>query len=572
MKNRPTNTSTSAEGKFSVAAESRPAQTESHHAVTKPSSVSKIPSFPQSGEKTVWLSRLRDRLQSSGIILCSFSQKSSRFTEAFSSDDSPAPKASKAIIEYVKAQIDPDPLLENPIYQWFEYKEKEEALIHLFVNLAPCSDREKTKMVIILFAEKPSLEISEALPITSAWIVSEARLTQETLRRSATEELFYHSQKLNCVGQLAGGIAHDFNNLLTVIQGHTAFVDMEAQKWNDPKVTESLDLIKSATSQSIDLVMQLLLFSRDQKANFEQVDPNKIVGDFAKMVRRMIEEHIEMRIELGEDIRPIKADKGMIGQILMNLVVNSRDAMPNGGEILIRTSMVHRSEKPNEQPFLSILISDTGTGISKLKLTKIFDPFYTTKKKGEGTGLGLANVATLVRQHQGIIDISSELGKGTEIEILFPTVAETKSKPPAAEPKPEGKVDHQSIRGSKVLLVEDESAVRKLVRKLLEMHGCSVIEAQSGKEALDIWPDICDEISVVVSDIIMPEGVSGWDLARHLHERHPNLGILLTSGYNERPEDHGFGNEPQIAFLQKPYESIKLKSNLFELIQSKPAV
>jgi hypothetical protein len=344
---------------------------------------------------------------------------------------------------------------------------------------------------------------------------------------------------------------------------------MEAQKWHDPKITESLELIRSATSQSIDLVKQLLLFSRDQKANFEEVDPNRIVGDFAKMVRRMIEEHIEMRIELSDSMKPIRADKGMLGQILMNPVVNSRDAMPEGGEILIRTALVNRSEKSGSKPFLSILVRDTGSGIPKNKLAKIFDPFYTTKKKGEGTGLGLANVATLVRQHHGTIDISSEPGKGTEIEILFPTLSKSASKPPESAPKPETKTEHQSIRGSKVLLVEDESAVRKLVRKLLEMHGCSVIEARSGKQALDIWPEVCHEISVVVSDIVMPEGVSGWDLARQLHEQHPDLGILLTSGYNEKPEDHGLGNEPQIAFLQKPYEAVKLKSNLFDLIQRK---
>lgn len=556
----------------SPVAELRPELSKSHHSITQRNhSVSDLPSFYQCGDRTEWLSLLNGRLQSSGVIVCSYSPKSSQFTEAFSSDGSPSGKHSKALIKFVnkKVKFTNTAEQENPIFEWLEFKEEKSENKHLFVNLAPCCDREKTKMVIILFDEKPSHEIAEALPITASWIVSEARLAQETLRRTSTEELFYHSQKLNCVGQLAGGIAHDFNNLLTVMQGHTAFLEIAARKWNDPKATESLDLIKSATSQSIDLVKQLLLFSRDQKANFEEVEPNKIVGDFAKMVRRMIEEHIEMRIELGESINNIRADKGMLGQILMNLVVNSRDAMPDGGEILIRTAMVDRSITTSEKSFVSIVVKDNGSGIPKSKLTKIFDPFYTTKKKGEGTGLGLANVATLVRQHQGIIDISSEPGEGTEIEILFPTASEATAKSPSKSPKPEPGTEQQCIRGSKVLLVEDESAVRKLVRKLLEMHGCTVIEAQSGKQALDIWPDVCEEISVVVSDIIMPEGISGWDLARQLHERHPDLGILLTSGYHEKPEDHGLGNQPQIAFLQKPYEATKLKSNLFDLIQAK---
>ena len=264
----------------------------------------------------------------------------------------------------------------------------------------------------------------------------------------------------------------------------------------------------------------------------------------------------------------------MVGQILMNLIVNARDAMPDGGQIFLTTEPFHLDGGNGDLDsgdYVSLSVRDTGSGISPSNLKRIFDPFYSTKGKGKGTGLGLANVASLMRQHGGQIDVASVVGEGTCFELLFPQVA---PRPEATEPETkmvevptrDNPADQECIQGSKVLLVEDEDAVRKLVRKLLEMHGCAVVEATSGKQALDLWPEVCDDISVVVTDVIMPEGVSGWDLAKELHSRAPDVGILLTSGYNERAEDHGLENDPQIAFLQKPYEAKKLKSNIYQLL------
>lgn len=416
-----------------------------------------------------------------------------------------------------------------------------------------------------------------SLRIASSFLLQSLALQEERARRETAEGMLDQSQRLTSVGRLASGVAHDFNNLLTVIQGHTSFIEIFAENAEDPKVLESLQLLRGATEKAVELTRQLLLFSRKNEIRFEASDLNGIVSDFVKMMRRMVEENIEFILELDDSAGSIEADRGMIGQILMNLIVNARDAMPSGGTIRIRTETTrieNGAGKLAPGDYVVLTLADTGTGISPDHLARIFDPFFSTKEKGKGSGLGLANVAALVRQHGGQIDVSSTPGEGTEFEILFPQssprtgdAGEGSSTPVAPAKSLAGPDDSESIRGTKVLLVEDESAVRKLVRKLLEMQGCEVVEAESGKRALDLWPDIEKDISVVVSDVIMPEGVSGWDLARELHDRSPDTPILLTSGYSERPEDHGLGDVSQVAFLQKPYEATNLKRNIFELLQ-----
>lgn len=520
-----------------------------------------FPVLRPGGHRQQWLSKIRDYLGVDSITLTSVHSHASGSRDPYSSLESKTEIAS--LVKFVLGKLAIEKVSEHPSSQWIESSLDSR---YLYAALIPATELDKASLVIVGMPEEAVGAQLEKLVLTATLTAKEARLVLETERRTSAEEMFYHSQKLNCMGQLAGGIAHDFNNLLTVIQGHTGFVEMAAQEWNDPKVTESIELIQNATYQSVGLVKQLLLFSRDQKASFETLDLNVVVDDFSKMIRRMVEETIGLRLELDRNADCIRADKGMLSQVLMNLVVNARDAMPGGGEILIKTSYRPEAEDGSHHPCVLLTITDTGCGIPKDKLSRIFDPFYTTKPKG--TGLGLANVAGLLRQHSGVIDVSSEPGKGTEVEILFPAVKGSARKRPEPAIK-ELPAEKQSISGSRVLLVEDESAVRKLVRKLLEMNGCSVIEARSGKEALELWPEISDEISVVVTDVVMPEGVSGWDLAKQLHRLRPELGILLTSGYNEKLVDHGLGDAPNIAFLQKPYEATKLKSDLFELIRDR---
>ncbi len=394
---------------------------------------------------------------------------------------------------------------------------------------------------------------------------------REVAARREFESKLRQTQNLTSVGRLTTGIAHDFNNLLTVIKGHTAILEASVKETDKPKEMESIALIKSASQQAVELTKQLLLFSRQQAVTLERCELNKVVSEFVKMMRRMVEETIDLKVVLGDYLGQIEADRSMLGQVMMNLIVNARDAMPDGGTISIETKSVVLSQKDGSLSpgrYVSLIVRDNGSGVPAEMLPKIFDPFFTTKEKGKGTGLGLANVAATVRKHGGRIDASSVAGEGTCFEVLLPTIKRVASAPTPID----SGLEEESIRGATVLLVEDESAVRKLVRKLLEMHGCNVIEAPSGKQALDMWPEISDQVSVVVTDIVMPEGVSGWDLARKLHASHPDLGVLLTSGYNERPEDHGLGDEKQIAFLQKPYESKNLKHTLFELLQAKSAI
>lgn len=407
--------------------------------------------------------------------------------------------------------------------------------------------------------------------LVASLVSTQIDFDREVASRKEIESMLRHSQKLTSVGRLATGIAHDFNNLLTVIQGHTSLLEVFVEKIDDEKATESLDLIHSASLQAVELSKQLLLFSRQESVNLDRFDLNQVVGEFVKMMRRMVEETIDLEIQLGQGLDQIEADRSMLGQVMMNLIVNARDAMPDGGTITLSTS-VHSisAEKGDITPgdYACLSIKDTGSGIQADKLPKIFDPFFTTKEKGKGTGLGLANVAAIIREHGGQINVSSQVGEGTNFEIFLPMMLGRQSSPKIEEKKSKIKV---SLKNNTVLLVEDEDGVRKLVRKLLEMLGCEVIETSSGHDALNLWPEISEKVSLVVTDVVMPGGVSGWDLAKKLHSTHPDLGILLTSGYNERPEDHGLGAEKQIAFLQKPYEANDLKRILFQLLTVEPA-
>lgn len=378
-------------------------------------------------------------------------------------------------------------------------------------------------------------------------------------------------QNLASMGKLAGGIAHDFNNVLTVVQGHIMLLEQSIGVPNDTE-EESIELLKDATNQAAGLAKQLLRVGNQHQTSIEVCDLNQIIENFMTMIRRMIEESIDLEVHLDPNIGFVRADSIMIGQVLMNLILNARDAVSDtGGKITISTQSTEVSEEDGPLSlgsYFELTISDNGIGIPNDTFSKIFTPYFSTK--GRGTGLGLANVANIVEEHGGTIDVASEEKVGTVFTILLPTVpGALKSAPKQHQSKTSSSpVKEKVLQGTKILLVEDESAVRMLVRKLLEMLGCSVIEAKSGRQALELWPDIQDEITLVVSDIVMPEGVSGWDLARELRKNRPDVGILLTSGYCESPDDHGLGNDSQVAFLQKPYESRNLESTLSALLKT----
>ncbi|MDF1738983.1 MAG: ATP-binding protein [Verrucomicrobiales bacterium] len=379
-------------------------------------------------------------------------------------------------------------------------------------------------------------------------------------------------QTLASMGKLAGGIAHDFNNVLTVIQGHTMLLEqsLSASKRHE---TESLELLKEATDQAAGLAKQLLRVGNQKQTVLENCDLNQIIGNFMTMIRRMIEETIELDMDIEPHIGMVKADPIMLGQVLMNLMLNARDAVSqSGGKITIKTqsTKIDGEDGPlSLGHYVELSITDNGVGIPKDTLSKIFTPYFSTK--GRGTGLGLANVANIVEEHGGTIDVTSTEGKGSTFTILLPissaSLLDADRATPPAEDLFKG-AKKKILEGTKILLVEDESAVRMLVRKLLEMLGCTVVEAESGRKALELWPDIQDEIALVVSDVVMPEGVSGWDLARELRKKRPEVGILLTSGYCESPEDHNMGGDSHVAFLQKPYASSNLETTLSALLAS----
>lgn len=300
-------------------------------------------------------------------------------------------------------------------------------------------------------------------------------------------------------------------------------------------------------------------------------DLNRIVDRFVTMMRRVLEENIEIRLELDPQIAPVRADEAMLREVLMNLLVNARDAMTTGGTVTIRTRSEHRPGEEGEASpaFVCLSVSDDGTTRHSRNLPLLLDSPDEIEVDASGAGLGLYHVASIIAEHGGRIEVDGPAGPGNRLHLLFP--AEEGSPDPCAN-DPAGShrtpcepLAEARLRGTTILLVEDEMAVRKLVRKLLEVLGCAVIEAVSGREALDLWPGIRDRVNLVVSDIVMPEGVSGWDLARELHHRHPDLGILLTSGYSDLPEDHGLGGISRIGFLQKPYGVNTLRESLSNL-------
>jgi PAS domain S-box-containing protein len=338
-------------------------------------------------------------------------------------------------------------------------------------------------------------------------------------------------QKMEALGQLAGGVAHDFNNLLTVILGQAESLDEPSLDLSERRT--SVHEIKEAARRATNLTRQLLLFSRGQAMNRVPQDLGDIVNGVAKMLKRLIGENIELRAEVPPGSSPLLADAGMIEQVLVNMAVNARDAMPGGGQLLLRNRTVSltpemRKAHPEAAPgdYLCLEVTDTGGGISEDVIPRIFEPFFTTKEIGRGTGLGLATSLGIIQQHQGWIDVVSAKGVGTTFRIYLPRLAErVQTQPsPASPPPPRG--------NETILLVEDEPSVRRSVRSVLEKHGYRVHEAGNGDEALVVWERHRDEIQLLLSDIVMPGTLSGRALASKLVAAKPGLKVALMSGYD----------------------------------------
>jgi PAS domain S-box-containing protein len=381
---------------------------------------------------------------------------------------------------------------------------------------------------------------------------------RDITERRHLEEQLRQAQKMESVGQLAGGVAHDFNNILTVIQGHASLLGADGEFGDRQR--SSVQQIVLATERAANLTRQLLAFSRKQVLQQRHLDLNGVVHSMSKMLQRLLGEDVSLHVHFGKQLPAIHADQGMIEQVLMNLAVNSRDAMPHGGQLILNTAAVELLEDqplphPDALPGQYVLLSvgDTGTGIAPESLPHIFEPFFTTKDVGKGTGLGLATVYGIVRQHLGWVSVNSEVGRGTLFQIWLP----------ASQEVPDDISENAFIPlsdGGKetILVVEDEPALRLLVRSILERAGYRVLEAESGVAALELWEERGVGIDLVVTDMVMPDGLSGRELGQRLLQEKPSLKVIYSSGYSPDVIGEEFLQKENNHFLQKPYHPNKL--------------
>ena len=381
-----------------------------------------------------------------------------------------------------------------------------------------------------------------------------ARTHAEQARKDLQQQLL-QAQKMEAVGQLAGGVAHDFNNILQAMMGHVQLlIDAALEKGER---CEELHEIYRGAERAAALTRQLLSFSRRQVMQPRLLDMNAVVENFLKMLRRVIGEHIGLEWLPANQLGAVLADPAMMEQVLMNLCVNARDAMPHGGGLTIRTRNVqidpaYCANRAFARPgsFVKISVTDTGCGMDETTLAHIFEPFFTTKETGKGTGLGLATVHGIVRQHVGWIEVSSQTDVGTDVSVFLPTQGS------GAAALPEPTTEAAAKGGTEtILLVEDESALRVLTRRFLEGRGYKIIEARSGREALRIWEERRDHVDLLMTDLVMPEGVSGRELSERLRLDKPSLKVILTSGYSPdvAGRDTVFSQRCKSQFLQKPY-------------------
>jgi two-component system, cell cycle sensor histidine kinase and response regulator CckA len=367
------------------------------------------------------------------------------------------------------------------------------------------------------------------------------------------EAQFRHAQKLESVGQLAAGIAHDFNNILTVIQGYSDRLLKTCQ--DNPSVAGQMKQISDAARRAAGLTRQLLTFSRKQVIQTRVLDLNTVLQNLGSILPRLLGEDVKLKQELSPDLPTIQADPGMIEQVVMNLAVNARDAMPKGGELRVATSHVEvdaahamRQVGARQGWFVCLDLADTGCGMSPEIMSRIFEPFFSTKEVGKGTGLGLATVYGIVKQHQGWIEVVSEVGVGTTSKIFLPSLG----KP--ADSSVDTSFRNREVRGGEetILLVEDEPDLRELVREILQSYRYHVVSASTGVEAMKLWDQTDRHIDLLLTDLVMPDGMNGRELAAQLRQRRPNLKVIYTSGHSAAMAGAELDAREGL-FLAKPY-------------------
>ncbi|HLX95215.1 MAG TPA: response regulator [Verrucomicrobiae bacterium] len=404
---------------------------------------------------------------------------------------------------------------------------------------------------------------------TSELETANEQLKCEIAKQLKLESQLRHSQKMEAVGQLAAGVAHDFNNILTVIEGNAAL--LQDQLGRDPVCAEPLNDISVAAERAARLVRQLLAFSRKQVLKSEKLNLGEVINNLREMLKRLLGDHITLEVNVAPELPPIQADLSMMEQIIMNLSVNARDAMPKGGKLAVGIEAVvitnedaqKNSEiRPGRHVCLSL--SDTGGGIAPELLPRIFDPFFTTKEIGKGTGLGLATVYGVVKQHNGWVEVQSTVNQGTAFRIYLP-VYTGNSRPGDSSPsrKPAAKNGTECI-----LVVEDEDHLRALTATVLRKNGYRVLEATSGLDALKVFQGHSSEIDLLFTDVMMPGNLLGDELAARLCSTKPSLAVLFTSGYTPevtKTDFRGNGN-----FLSKPFTPVQMLAQIRQCLDHAP--
>jgi PAS domain S-box-containing protein len=404
----------------------------------------------------------------------------------------------------------------------------------------------------------------------SARDITERKRAEEALRASQWQ--LQQSQKLEAIGQLAGGVAHDFNNMLTAIIGYT---DLSLRRVGlENPIRRNLEETKKAAERAASLVRQLLAFSRKQILEPKVLDLNDVVKDMHKMLTRLIGENIKLATRLETDLGSVKADPCQVEQIIVNLVVNARDAMPRGGRVTIETANVtldnqdaskHVSVKPGE--YVMLAVSDIGSGMDQETQARIFEPFFTTKEVGKGTGLGLSTVYGIVKQSGGNIWVYSEQGLGTVFKVYLPRIDDATASTIAKQSQ-----ETNEPRGTEtILLVEDEEVVRGLTRKILMQAGYSVLDAKGGDEAIRLCQAHAGPIDLLLTDVVMPE-ISGKEVADRLLELRPSIRVLYMSGYtDEAIVQHGV-LDANVKFIQKPFTWVGLTRKVREVLNRKTSL
>jgi signal transduction histidine kinase/ActR/RegA family two-component response regulator len=408
----------------------------------------------------------------------------------------------------------------------------------------------------------------EVAEVTGAFDRMRSSLQKTQSEQKQLEERLRQAHKMEAVGRLAGGVAHDFNNLLTIIGGHS---DLLLDRIGAVDIQRnSVEQIKKAAGRAVSMTRQLLAFSRMQVLQPRVLDLNAVVADMGKMLPRLIGEHIEYVFQPASKLAAVKADPGQIEQVILNLVVNSRDAMPNGGKITARTLNVEIDEfgaanRPPMSPghYVLLSVSDTGYGMDDKTKTHIFEPFFTTKEVGKGTGLGLATVYGIVKQSGGFIWVESAVGKGTTFEIYLPQVLEK-----ITQSEGDGKPSAIPRGSETILVVEDESGVRELTCEFLKVSGYSVLQAKDGLEALEVAAQHPSKIHLMLTDVVMPR-MSGSDLAERLKSARPDTKILFMSGYSEYAGGGVSSSSPKGPILQKPFSISSLVEKVREALAAK---